>query len=388
MAVIFLLTKFVPEPGYWVLMLRAAAEAGIVGGLADWFAVTALFRQPLGLPIPHTAVIPRNKDRIGEGLAGFVQEHFLHPPLVAARVASIEPARRIGDWLAEDRNAEALARRLAAVLPFAIATLREDDIRVFFVRALHKQLSDIDLGPALGKSLQVLRDSDRHHEFFDHVVHILREYLVENEGRIHRAVGDRSNWWVPVAVDRRVAAALTQAIIEFLTELEDREHDLRRKFDAATEKLVHELQHTDIHRARLDEMKAGVLGNPKVQVYLSSLWHEMRDRLVASAGRDDSGLRRGLKTALQSLGQAILEDPKLQKVIDRRIEAAAGSIIAVWRKEIGTFIAEVVRGWEARTVSDRIEGAVGRDLQFIRINGTLVGAIIGSLIYVLVNLIG
>lgn len=388
MACVFLGTKLVPDPGYWVLMLRAAAEAGIVGGLADWFAVTAIFRQPMGLPIPHTAVIPRNKDRIGAGLAVFVEQHFAHPRLVAARVASIEPARRLGAWLSEGRNADDVARRLTAVLPQLLSKIREDDVRLLFMRALHDQLEGVELGPIIGRILQVLRDSDRHHEFFDEVLRLMRRTLADNADRIGRAVEERSSWWIPASVDRRMATSLTQALGELLAALEDRDHDVRRQFDAATTRLIDELQTTEIHRERLEEIRSGVLGNPTVQSYLASLWNEFRTMLINVAAHDESGLRRGLSAALRSLGRSILDDPTLQATIDRRIEAAARSVTAGWRKEIGAFIAEVVRGWEATTLSDRIEGSVGRDLQFIRINGTLVGAIIGCVLFVIVNLIG
>jgi uncharacterized membrane-anchored protein YjiN (DUF445 family) len=211
MAGLFAATFWLDLPAFWLGLLRAGAEAGMIGGLADWFAVTALFRRPLGLPIPHIAVIPRSKDRIAAGIGGFVEQYLLEPDQLAGRLRGAEPTRRLAQWLAEPANADAAAARLAAALPFVMASLKDEDIRAFLRDALAERLDAVDAAPLLGRGLAVLRAGDRHQAALDRLLAVLHAYLRDNAHRIYLAVEDRSNWWVPRAVDRRVAQALVEA---------------------------------------------------------------------------------------------------------------------------------------------------------------------------------
>ncbi len=384
MAGIFLATKTVEAPGFWLLLLRAGAEAAMVGGLADWFAVTALFRRPLGLPIPHTAVIPSNKDRIGAGLGLFVERNFLDPELVTAKLRSLHPARRIGAWLAAQDNAEKLAERLATAVPALVDALGDREVRSFLGRALERQLGAIDLGALLGRGLEILRESDRHHQLFDQIVAAARQYLLDNQAQIYEAVEDRSRWWVPRGLDKRMAKALVAGIAELLDDLLQRDHPARRQFEASLDRLGRELREDPNRRAQVDALQAELLSNPRTQAYLGEVWRELRGLLLAdaAAGRE-SVLRQALAGGLQSLGKALLADPEMQARFDHGLEETAKTWVLPWRHEIGHFIAEVVKSWDAGTVSDRIETAVGRDLQYIRINGTLVGGLVGIAIFLL-----
>ncbi|WP_208539096.1 DUF445 domain-containing protein [Algihabitans albus] len=384
MACVFLSTKMVEDPSFWILLIRAGAEAAMVGGLADWFAVTALFRRPLGLPIPHTAVIPANKDRIGAGLGLFVERNFLDPDLVTAKLRSLAPARRVGTWLSEAEQAEKLAGRLAASVPALVESLSDREVRSFLARALDRQLGSIDLSALLGRGLDILRESDRHHDLFDQIVRAARQYLLDHQGRIFEAVEDRSRWWVPRGIDRRMAKALIGGVAELLEELLQRDHPVRRQFEASLDRLTRDLREDPARRAQVAAIQAELLSNPRTQAYLGEVWGELRAILLrdAAAGRD-SLLLKALAGALQSLGKGLLADSEMQARLDRGIEDATKSWILPWRHEIGHFIAEVVKSWDGRTVADRVETAVGRDLQYIRINGTLVGGLVGIAIFLL-----
>lgn len=384
MAGIFLATKAVDEPGFWILLIRAGAEAAMVGGLADWFAVTALFRRPLGLPIPHTAVIPANKDRIGDGLGLFVERNFLQPELVVAKLRSLTPSARLGAWLAEPETADKLAERLAATVPSLVESLSDREVRGFLSKALEQQISAIDLADLLGRGIEILRESDRHHAVFDEVVTGARQYLLHNQARIFEAVEDRSAWWVPRQVDGKVARALVRGIGELLDDLHQRDHPVRRQFEARLDRFVEELRHDPARRAQLEALQRELLESPRTQAYLGEIWGSLRRMLVAdaAAGRE-SVLRQALAGGLQSLGASLLADADMQQRLDQRIVEGVQAWILPWRHEIGHFIAEVVKSWDGDTVAGRIETAVGRDLQYIRINGTLVGGLVGIAIFLL-----
>ncbi|MEX2629302.1 MAG: DUF445 domain-containing protein [Tistlia sp.] len=377
----FVATLQVPEPGFWVLLAKAGCEAALVGGLADWFAVTALFRRPLGLPIPHTAVIPSNQARIGEGLGRFVEHHFLEPDLVAGRLLSARPSARLAHWLAEREHAELIVERLAAAAPVLLRSIQDREIRGFVAGALERELKGRDLGPLLGRLLGLLREGGRHQELFDQALATVRRLLAENRERVFRVITDRSRWYVPKTIDRKVATALLEGADEILAELSTRDHEARRRFDAAVGRWIEELHSDPATRARVAEWRDRLLANPQMRLYLAGLGEDLRERLIGEFEDPDSALREALVDGLQALARAMEQDPHMQERLDRRLAEIARGLVPPFRHEIGGFIAEVVKGWETRTVVERIELAVGRDLQYIRINGTLVGALVGCLLF-------
>lgn len=367
--------------GFWADLVLAGSEAALVGGLADWFAVTALFRRPLGLPIPHTAVIPRNKDRIGQGLGSFIEKHFLEPELVAARLREAGVSRRLGAWLAERENAELVADRLVVVLAFVFRSLNDQKVGRQLQVMLRRRLGETELAPSLAALLELLRQSDMHQELFDYVLDALRRYITAHEGRIAELVEERSDWWVPSRVDRRVARAITEGLQGYLSDLRHRDHEARESFDAAIEQLITDLRESPAFRARVNALRDQILDAPQVRDYATSLWQGLRAGLEEELAQPQSRLRLALAGLLRSVGTAVAEDAEVQARMDRRIEEVVLALIGPWRKDIGHFVADVVRGWETGTIVDRVELAVGRDLQYIRVNGTLVGAVVGCLIF-------
>ncbi|MEO5375227.1 MAG: DUF445 domain-containing protein [Alphaproteobacteria bacterium] len=381
MALVFLATRLVPEPGFWTLLLRAGAEAALVGGLADWFAVTALFRHPFGIPIPHTALIPRNKDRIGEGLGSFVERHFLDPMEVARKLHEVDAASRFGAWLARERNADSVARRVTAAVPFVVRSLEDREIRDFLHRAVNQQVHSLDLAPFLGRAVAALTGGEYRQAMIDRAVALATGVLAEHEERIYAMVEERSVWWLPPAVDRHVARAIIGSVQEVLGNLADPRHESRRQLDHAIDTLINDLRRSETFRQHLATVKTRLLESPATREYLAAVWTELRHGLVADAQAPDSRLRRGISGGLRGMGEALLADQTMRERLNGRIQEFVLTAIVPWRGEIGRFIAGVVRRWDGRTISERIELEVGRDLQYIRINGTVVGALVGCALY-------
>lgn len=380
-AALYLLARLVLPASDWTELLRAGAEAAMVGGLADWFAVTALFRRPLGLPIPHTAVIPTNKDRIGEGLGRFVERHFLEPEVVGRKLRSLNLAERLAQALADPAKAEALAGRIASLAPYLMRTAGDASLRRFLGDALQQELSRVDLPGLLGRTLDLLYRSDRHHLLLDRLLLGTRRWLEGNREEALRLVEEKSRWWIPKRVDKRIAEVLVNSIIELLGDLLERDHSLRQRFDLSVRRTIDELKTDPERRAGVERFFKETLAQRRTAAYLGQLWRGLRQRLEEDLELPDSLVRRTLAQGLQSLGRALLKDPAMLERVNHRIEVGATDLIVPWRSEIGRFIAEVVKGWESKDVVERIELAVGRDLQYIRINGTLVGALVGCAIY-------
>ncbi|HXY99232.1 MAG TPA: DUF445 domain-containing protein [Stellaceae bacterium] len=381
-AAAFFATRLAPEPGFWLLLLRAGTEAAVVGGLADWFAVTALFRHPLGLPIPHTAIIPRSKDRIGEGLGDFVERNFLAPDIIAERLRGLAPGRRFAAWLAEPGNALRAADQIAAALPYVIGSLGDPAVRDFVARSFGEQLKELDLAPAAGRLITLFTASGQYDALFDRVLDWVQALLVANADRIYAIVEERSRWWIPKAVDRRMAVALIEGIEEVLAELRLPDGAARQRFRAGIEDLAASLAVSPERRRRFNAAKNRLIEHPETQVWLGGIWDTLRRIFLDDLAAPASRTREAARTALLSLGQALAQDREMQARLDATIEHAALAVVP-WRGQIGTLIAEVVRGWDARTVTKRLELAIGSDLQYIRMNGTLVGACVGCALYLI-----
>jgi uncharacterized membrane-anchored protein YjiN (DUF445 family) len=380
-AAVFFATRFVGDPGFWILLLRAGAEAAVVGGLADWFAVTALFRHPLGLPIPHTAIIPRSKDRIGVGLGDFVERNFLAPEIIAARLRELAPARRFAAWLAQPENAVSAADQIAAALPYVIGSLGDRAVQEFVTRSFGEQLKELDLAPVVGRMITLFTASTQYDALFDRTLDSAQATLAANAERIYTIVEERSRWWVPTAVNRRMATALIEGIEEVLAELRLPDSDGRQRFRAGVEELAQSLVASPERQRRFNEAKDRLLEHPDVQAWLGGIWDELRRIFLDDLAAPVSRTREAIHTAVLTLGQTLARDEQMQARLDATIEHAALAVVP-WRGKIGALISEVVRGWDARTVTRRLELAIGSDLQYIRMNGTLVGACVGCVLYV------
>ncbi len=380
-ATLFVILESLHPTGFWLGLARASAESAIIGALADWFAVTALFRRPLGLPIPHTAIVPRQKDRIGEGLGAFVSRNFLEPGLVAGKVRSLDPAERLAAWLTLPGTAERLADRATAMLPKLIRYVEDRELRSFFEEALRGQLHSYKLSPMLGRLLGLVVATGHHQPLIERFVRIGIDMLENNRDRILQAVSERSRWWVPATVDQRVARTLIEGILQLLNDLRDPLSPARHRLEASVETLAAELQDdTDIHR-HVETMKRRILELPEMRAALLALWDELRRIVLDDATAERSRTRAAISTGIRSIGASLEAQPAMRRRLNLAAERAVVDTLVPFREEIGRFISEVVRRWDARTVSDRLELAVGSDLQYVRISGTLVAATIGALIF-------
>ncbi|HYM01304.1 MAG TPA: DUF445 domain-containing protein, partial [Stellaceae bacterium] len=297
-----------PAPGFWLLLLRAGAEAAVVGGLADWFAVTALFRRPLGLPIPHTAIIPRSKDRIGEGLGEFVERNFLAPEIIAARLRGLEPSRRFAAWLAEPDNARRAADQIAAALPYAIASLGDPAVRDFAARSFGEQLKELDLAPMAGRAITLLTASGQYDALFDRALDAASRLLAANSERIYEVVEERSHWWIPQAINRRIAASIVEGIEAVLQELAQPESDARARFRQTIEDFALSLAASPERRHRFNEIKDRLIEHPDMQAWLGGVWDTLRRVFLDDLAASQSRTREAVETATLSLGRTLAGD--------------------------------------------------------------------------------
>jgi uncharacterized membrane-anchored protein YjiN (DUF445 family) len=387
-AVTFLATMLVHAAGFWVLLVRASAEAAVVGGLADWFAVTAVFRRPLGLPIPHTAIVPRNKDRIGAALGAFVAKNFLTPALISAKLREIDPAGKLSSWLSQSSNAEAVAQRAMLALPTLIAALEDPEIREFAIRAVGEQLRSADLAAVLGKTLAAMTAGEPFDTLVDRVLDALHGALDAYAPAIYEGVEERTAWWIPKVIDRRIANGIVSGLAELIGELREPGNPKHIAIRRQVEQLADDLIHSPSHRAKLESLKNQLLGQPEIRVWLATLWDALRNIVLTDLARPDSRTREAIMRALLSFGRTLSGDLAMRARFNANLEEAALAVIVPWRHEIGQFISDAVKGWEARTVVDRLELALGADLHYIRITGTLVGACVGCALFLVSVLLG
>jgi uncharacterized membrane-anchored protein YjiN (DUF445 family) len=384
MATVFVGTAIVGESNFWIALIHAVSEASVVGGLADWFAVTALFRRPLGLPIPHTAIVPQNKNRIGEGLGAFLERHFLTDELLLMKLRALDPARRLAEWLATPGHAESVAERIVRLLPHVVNALDDAEIRAFTAKALGKQLREIDVAPLLGKVIGLLTAGGYHAAVLDRGLEFGLDFLERNAARLERAAatGERRRWWIPKAVDQQIARALLKGLKELLQDLREEDSKGRAKFLRAIDELARDLTSSPEHRAKVEQAKLQLLDRSEVQQWLGSVWDRARDLALADLISPSSKTREGLATAIASAGRTLLADASMRERLNGLIESAVAGLLP-WRRELASFIAEVVRRWDERVLVERMELTLGADLQYVRITGTLVGGSIGCLLFLL-----
>jgi uncharacterized membrane-anchored protein YjiN (DUF445 family) len=378
MVVIFIITGVLRTSDFAVALLRAAAEAGIVGGLADWFAVTALFRHPLGLPIPHTAILPSNRDRIGHAIGRFVEQSFLTSAVLLPKLKSSEPARHLAVWLARPATVEALIGPVMALMP---QVWREAaGFGKFLDRALARELRSIDVAPFVGHGLRLVAASGEADVLFERAAEAAISWLRDNRAQLDEIVRQRSRWWIPRPVNRAVASGLLDGLTEFLDKVRRADSDARRRFREGISSLAQKLSQSPEYRAQINAAKDRLLDHPDVRAWMMAIRRELSGLILADMHATDSKIRAALQTAVISVGKALAGDSEAQRRVNDLIERLVIQVIAR-RSDIGSFIAEVIKQWDARTLSDRFELVIGTDLQYIRMNGTIVGAAVGALIF-------
>jgi uncharacterized membrane-anchored protein YjiN (DUF445 family) len=376
-----------PAWGYVV----AFAEAAMVGGLADWFAVTALFRHPLGIPIPHTAIIPENKDRIADTMASFLRSNFLIPQVVARRLRTMNLAESAGRFLSDPtRGGEGRLKQGASSL-FAdvLASLDQEQLGGLMKSGLKGQLEKLELSPLLGQLLTSAIADKRHLPLLESLLRWTGLTLEANEellrGMIHQRANTLIRW---TGLDEKLANSILDGLYRLLAEcIVDPQHPLRGKIEEGLEKLAHDLSHDKAMQAKVARMKQEVLANPAMGRWLDGMWERTRAAMLRAARDPDNALSGQFGASLAELGSALQRDARLQAMVNRFARRTLAGITTRYGDHIVRLVSETVKRWDAQTVTARIEGAVGRDLQFIRINGTLVGGLVGVAIHALIVLI-
>jgi uncharacterized membrane-anchored protein YjiN (DUF445 family) len=368
--------------------LQAAAEAAMVGGLADWFAVTALFRQPLGLPIPHTAIIPRKKDQIGASLGTFVRENFLTREVVEPRVTGAQIPRRVGEWLSSAGRPEQLTAEFGAAVAGANAVLADEDIRNALESFVDAQLRRIPAAPVVARGIDLAVEGNQHQLLLTNGLRALSRFLDDNRDLFRARVAEESPEWVPEWIDERLFNRLFAGVQRFLNDVaDDPRHSLRLQFDIQLRAYAWRLREDPAAAAALERWKAELLEHPAVRQAIGSLWAPLKDAVLRAAADPDSELRRVIASLIRQTGVALATDRGLQAKCDRWVLAVMDHVLENYAEDITGVITTTVARWDAEATSRRLELQVGRDLQFIRINGTVVGALVGLLIFTVGRLI-
>src|SRR3954466_11118691 len=384
MAVVFAVARAL-EPHYPGLgYVKAFAEAAMVGGLADWFAVTALFRHPLGLPIPHTAIIPRNKDRIGQALANFLKENFLMPSVVARRMQNIDVAGAAGRFLqtpaGEGTKIRAGASRLIADV---FESLDDERLGGIVKGAISNRLRTMEIAPLLGHALASAINEERHVPMLEAAIRWTARALDANEQLIRDMVRKKANWVLKLAgLDTKLADAIVDGLRKLTVEMStDPAHPVRLKIEEALAQLANDLQTRPETRERVEAIKEQLLDNRSVSLWLDTLWQKGREAIIRAARNPDAVLAGKLGEVLKSMGGTLEKDPRIRQAINQFARRAVVGAAASYGSSIVRLVSDTVRSWDAVTITGRLEDAVGRDLQYIRINGTLVGGLVGLMLH-------
>jgi uncharacterized membrane-anchored protein YjiN (DUF445 family) len=390
-ALLIFIVAMILEPQYpWLGYVRATAEASLVGGLADWFAVTALFKHPLGIPIPHTAIVATRKERIGQILGTFVQKHFLSREVISVNLRRVHPAERAAVWLADRDHARQIARQVASGLAKTLEALPRDEVQELVGQVVRNRMRSFRVAPALGKTLALALGDNRQEELLNAAVRLAADAVRNNREMIRERVRAETPWWVPPVLDDKIYQKIIEAVERLLGDMvKDPSHPLRTAFDDAIKDFIDRLQHSPEVIERAEALKEEWLMDEGTIELSRRLWDGIQDSVRSFAATADgaatSTVPTPLDNGLSEFGVALQSNPAILTEIDDLLIDLTAGVVEKYRVEIGDLIAQTVAGWDPQATSKRFELAVGRDLQFVRINGTLVGGLVGLAIYTIIR---
>ncbi|RJF98901.1 DUF445 domain-containing protein [Noviherbaspirillum saxi] len=387
MAILFVVSRLLQPRYHYLSFVSAFAEAAMVGALADWFAVTALFRSPLGLPIPHTAIIPRNKDRIGDSLSNFLEHNFMTQEIIRDELRMIDFAGAAAGWLAKPENSYAVSRQVVRSVPALLKVVEDEDVRQFMQNRLSSALEHTKFAPVLAEILSVLVASGHHRALFQHMISLAARALEHNKPYIRWKIHEHSPRWMPRAFDEKLYVRLLEAIQSTLDEMRDEDSEWQTRFQGFADELVDQLRTSPEYEAKIHAVLGDILKHPLVRDYTVEVWHDIKSRLVADALSPTSQMQVKLNQAISSFGNELLRDKKVQRKLNQWIRIFATETIVGRRQDIADLVSRVIRKWDADTMSRKLELHVGKDLQYIRINGTLVGGLVGLVLHAITLLL-
>ncbi|MBB6070597.1 DUF445 domain-containing protein [Longimicrobium terrae] len=386
---IFIVARIYESRYPWLGYIRATAEAAMVGAVADWFAVTALFRHPMGIPIPHTAIIPTRKERIGRSLGGFVQNNFLAAPVITAKLRSANIAGKLAQWLADPAHGDTVGRHASAAVTGVVQVLRDEEVQEIITESLNSRVRKTQVAPLMGNVLSLVTAENRHQELLDSAIRLFDRLFEENRDALRDRIAKETPWWMPSAVDDQIYRKIANGIENTLVQVAaDPDHPLRHRFNDAVNEFVERLKSSPQMIARGEELKEEILQHPAVRGYSASLWADMKASVLRHGANPESEFRRRVGNAATRLGSSLAEDQELLDKVNGWAEQALLYVVEQYRGEVADLIETTVAAWDPEDTTRKIELQIGRDLQYIRINGTLVGGLVGLFIYTVSQFFG
>ncbi len=368
----------------WLEFVSATAEAGMIGAVADWFAVTALFRHPLGLKIPHTAIIPNRKNAIAEQFGLFVQQNFLSEEVISSKIRAMQLSRRVATWITERQNARAIAEQVTTGIAGIVKVMNDDDIQTLIEKKVQARIRDTSFAPIIGDLLSFITSGQRQQDLFDSGVKFGLFVLEDSDSDIKEKVVQETPWWFPSSVDRAIYERIVRSASKTLYEMQvDIFHPIRRRMVKMMEQFMEDLKHSPEIAHKEVSIKEELLSQPAIRDFTTSLWTDIKQALLSQSENPDAELKQAIEDAVVQFGEAILSDKALAAKIDGWAEDSARYLIRTYGHEVADLISDTIEGWDPRATSERIEIQIGKDLQFIRINGTVIGGLAGLLIHTL-----
>ncbi|MFI5074528.1 MAG: DUF445 domain-containing protein [Actinomycetales bacterium] len=387
-AVVFLATLRVKDQGFWGFV-NAGAEASMVGAMADWFAVTALFRHPLGLPIPHTALIPRRKDMLAQSLQDFMGENFLREDIIRDRVLSAQISDRVANWLLDPANARRVVDEASHITTLALERMRDEAVAEIVEEAVIPRLREEPISPIAGSLLgEVVRDK-AHYGLVDLALGEFHRWLTENPETFARVLAERAPWWAPHQVNDLVITRMHKEALKWVSEIrENPTHQARIALDDLLADLADDLLHDEATIERAERLKVRILDHPQLMETVLSLWRAFRSALIAALADPEGPLRTRIQSEVERFAQRVVAEQDLRARLDGYVADLAAFAVNRYGTELTAVISHTINRWDGKETASRVELFVGRDLQFIRINGTIVGGLVGLVIHAVVVLIG
>jgi uncharacterized membrane-anchored protein YjiN (DUF445 family) len=386
---VYLATRLLEDRWPWLGYVRATAEASMVGGLADWFAVTALFRYPMGIHIPHTAIIPNRKERIGRSLGNFVQNNFLSPAVIRTRLQGAGIAAKLADWLSLPEHGEVVGKHAAAAVTGVVQVLKDEEVQELIESSVIKRARDTQVAPVVGRVLSLMTHGDRHQELLDSALRLVDRLIEENREGLRQRIRDELPWWVPTPIDEKIYQKIITGVEKTLEEVAtNHDHPLRQRYNEAMLEFIEKLRTSPDMIERGEHLKEELLEHPVVRGYSASLWGDLKASVLRHAADPGSEFRRRIAHTVTRFAESMRGDPELLAKVDGWIESAVLYFVEQYRGEVAELISSTVAAWDPEDTTRKIELQIGKDLQFIRINGTLVGGLAGLVIYTLSQLLG
>lgn len=372
----------------WLAYVRSFAEAAMVGGIADWFAVTALFKRPLGLPVPHTAIIPEQKNSISESLGGFVESNFFDPKQLEEKINSFHLEDQIEDWIKKKENIEMISETIAGFIPKLINSLDDDQVRLFIETRLLNRVEGQDVAALIGRLLHLLITNRKHEAVFDQLLKVAKKLLDENSDAIRKKIKEESPWFVPDVMSKKIYEKLVLNLEStFKTAADDPNHPLRIRFNEAVEAFVEDLKGSEEAHKKIEEIKQELLGNPVVDEYFSKMWQDIKHYILENLTHPDSSIKEQLQKSVYNMSYKLLDDKELRQKFYDWIKEKILELAVEYKSTISNMISSTMKKWDKDEISEKLELYVGKDLQYIRVSGTLVGGMIGLTIHAATHLI-